>query len=118
MLNVTSTETTKTAKTGSKPKNRGTVTVNTQSPNSVTAQLAGTFAIRKGIPMPASRNNRGGVSKYPWEAMQTGDMFFVPGAKIETFYTATAAARKKYSKTFKAAQLTEDGVEGVGVWCL
>lgn len=77
----------------------------------------GPVSIRKGIPMPASRN-RGGVSVYPWSAMEAGDMFFVPNGKIETFYTLTANARKKYGKNFRAARLTEDGVEGVGVWCL
>lgn len=63
----------------------------------------------------------GGVSRYPWAAMQPGDMFFVPGGKIETFYTLCSDARKKHGndfKSFKARKYVEDGVEGVGVWCL
>jgi hypothetical protein len=86
--------------------------------NAASNASSSSFTIRKGVPLPETARRGGGVAKYPWEAMNPGDMFFVPGAKIETFYTLTSTAKKKYRKAFKAAKLTEEGVAGVGVWCL
>lgn len=76
------------------------------------------LTLRKGLPAPPRASFGPRVSKYPWNDMQPGDSFFIPGGKITTFYTLTSDARKKHGKNFRAYKLVEDGVEGVGVWCL
>ena len=76
---------------------------------------AAPFKLEKDVPMP-SRASGGGKPKYPWSSMEEGDSFFVAGAKIETFYTLTSTARKKYNANFVARKWQEDGVNGVRVW--
>jgi hypothetical protein len=70
------------------------------------------FKIEKNVAIPASVRT-GGKSKYPWNELDVGDSFFVPGAKVSTFYTLTTGQNKKDpGKRFIARK---DG-EGVRVW--
>jgi hypothetical protein len=73
------------------------------------------FKIDKGVALPDAKGG-GGKAKYPWEALDVGDSFFSPGAKIETFYTLTSAASKKFARKFLARKWDEAGVAGVRVW--
>jgi len=66
--------------------------------------------IDKGIPFPGT-SKRG--SRYPWEAMQVGDSFFVEGAPKGLH---AQAAAKKIKITVR--KVTERGKEGVRVWRL
>jgi hypothetical protein len=83
---------------------------------------SGGFTLSKSVPLPA-RTSAGGKAKYPWAEMQPGDSFFVEAGKVETFYTLTSTARKKYNAVFIARKAVGDawgqpGVDGVGVWRL
>jgi hypothetical protein len=70
------------------------------------------FKIEKNVAVPASVRT-GGKSKYPWNEMDVGDSFFVPGAKVETFYTLTATQNKKDAGRRFIARKVDDGVR---VW--
>jgi hypothetical protein len=75
------------------------------------------FKLDDNVPIPeTSRGER--PSKYPWDTMNVGQSFFVPGAKQSTFNTLTAGRTKKYNgeRKFISKAVTEDGVEGVRVW--
>lgn len=82
------------------------------------------ITVAKGVALPDASRVGGGASKYPWATMVPGDAFFVPGAKIETFYSLISSARKKHGHNFVARKCKGglfgrlDGVDGVGVWCL
>lgn len=71
------------------------------------------ITVQSGIPLPTTASRSG---KYPWDKMATGDSFFVPGAKVETFYTLTSTASKKYKCRFIARKWHEGTTEGVRVW--
>lgn len=79
--------------------------------------------VSKGVPLPPAQGG-GGKAKYPWETMEAGDAFFVEGAKVETFYTLTTSASKKFGRKFAARKLADGGIfgpeyegkPGVGVW--
>jgi hypothetical protein len=70
------------------------------------------FTIEKNVAIPAASRTGGGKSKYPWAQMEIGDSFFVPGAKVETFYTLVSAQNKKGDARFICRKI--DG--GVRVW--
>jgi hypothetical protein len=84
---------------------------------------AGPSKLTKGVPLPPSSGG-GGKAKYPWQSMEVGDAFFTEGAKIETFYTLTSTANKKYGRKFVARKLDDGalfgpeyaGKSGVGTW--
>lgn len=79
------------------------------------------IAIAKGVALPDG--GRSGGSKYPWATMVPGDAFFVPGARIETFYSLTNTEKKKRPYDFitrkcNGSLFDQGDVDGVGVWCL
>lgn len=70
------------------------------------------FKIEKGVPVPLGRHNRGGACKYPWNEMEPGDSFFVPGRALRNFNIVAPANRRYAPKRFVAR--TVKG--GVRVW--
>ena len=76
-----------------------------------------TIAIEDGISIPETKRS-GGKAKYPWSDLGKGQSFFVPGAKVETFYTLCSSASKKLEgRKFIARKWDgEGGVKGVRVW--
>lgn len=88
--------------------------------------------VQKNIPVPkVNKANPPIRKKYPFETMEIGDMFFVPGKSRNTLTTHTSTMGKALGKKF-ATRLThmvetlegwqqaapgDDGaVQGVGVW--
>lgn len=71
------------------------------------------FPIEKGVEIPKiTRVGSGGNNrKYPWNEMEIGDSFFVPGANARQFGT-TSQASKRTGKRF--TMRTVEG--GVRVW--
>jgi hypothetical protein len=72
------------------------------------------YQIEKGVPLPRKASGRVKESKYPFQDMQPGDSFFVPGGTASyVSAVACAAARKGFGP------FTIRNVEGgVRVWCL
>ena len=84
--------------------------------NPVTPMSSG-VRVAAGIPLPPSRGGASGV-RYPWETLAIGESFFVAGAKIATFYTATSSASKKHGRKFTARKVADGspwGATGAGV---
>lgn len=74
------------------------------------------IAIDDDVAIPATVRS-GGKAKYPWTELQPGNSFFIPGAKVETFYTLCSTASKKHGCKFIARKWDgEGGVKGVRVW--
>lgn len=71
------------------------------------------FKIEKGVPLPAD-DRPGRRAKYPFEDMDIGDSFFVPG-HMKMASTISAAGRKLGMK-FRYKVQTESGTEGTRVW--
>jgi hypothetical protein len=91
------------------------------------------FAIQKNVAIPKTiRSAPPSKRKYPFDSMEIGDMFFVPGKTKNTMATHASSVSKKLGKKFKTqlvymAELEdgsweptvstdEDGVIGIGVW--
>jgi hypothetical protein len=66
--------------------------------------------IEKGIPVTDQR--RGNHRKYPWDEMEVGDSFFVPGKSPNTISSSANYQSKTRGWRFKVASL--EG--GVRVW--
>lgn len=72
------------------------------------------------IPFPGGQRER--ADKYPWESMNPGQSFFVPGGKMSTFYSNCRKMGQKYEgREFRARdweQEQEGGapIKGVRVW--
>lgn len=70
--------------------------------------------VDRGVPLPDSyRESR---AKYPWGSLNLGDSFFIPGGKVETFYSLTASASRKHKCKYIARKWEENGTAGVRVW--
>lgn len=73
-----------------------------------------TVLVEKGIPIPEEK--RGGkryrVSKYPWEQMEIGDSFFIPGCDTQQFSSRISVAQLRTGYTFTA----RTAPEGVRIW--
>lgn len=95
--------------------------------------MAALFAVNKNIPFP--KTIRTGVKtprKYPYETMEVGDCFFIPGKARNTLSTHNSNVGKKLGRKFRAKvcymRKDEDGawelceatdtgaVLGLGVW--
>jgi hypothetical protein len=90
------------------------------------------FTITKQIPIPVARRDDAVRRKYPFEAMEVGDMFFVPHKTKNTLYTHASNVGKTTGKKFatrmtqmlpteaggwaQAKPNTKGAVRGVGVW--
>ena len=66
-----------------------------------------TIKIDKGIPMPTRS-----TEKYPFEKMEVGDSFFVPGLGIRSVSTRVEDESRKSGRKFKSRSV--EG--GVRVW--
>lgn len=69
------------------------------------------FHIEKGIPVP-KQVGAGRKNKYPFDAMEVGDSFFVKDIKVKTISRTCGHHGKRLSRRF--ASRTVDG--GVRVW--
>jgi len=77
---------------------------------------AAEITIDKDIPIP-TKMQLGRRSKYPFDIMDVGDSFFVPGRDGKSFGGTVTAARKRYTDmSFEMRTVKEDGVVGVRVW--
>jgi hypothetical protein len=64
------------------------------------------FPVEKGVPIPLGRD------KYPWERLDVGDSFFVPGKTLRSLATQTSYAGKRFGRRFRIRLV--DG--GVRIW--
>jgi len=90
------------------------------------------FTITKKIPLPVARRDNAARRKYPFEAMEVGDMFFVPYKTRNTLYTHASNVGKETGRKFATrmtqmlpaengtwvptAPRTKGAVRGIGVW--
>lgn len=123
------------------------MTPTVETPATATAATAG-FEIIADVPMPKSKRggnlNGGRKCKYPFDALQVGQMFFVPATEAcpnpaKSMVGGVSAANKRYAvaasdgatkinrnnvevpvliytRKFVIRPFTKDGVEGAGVW--
>lgn len=73
------------------------------------------FEIEKGITIPERRTG-GRKAKYPFDKLEPGDSFFVPGKK--SMGSTVQSAMKRYNIKLVAVTREEKGVVGVRVWRL
>lgn len=93
------------------------VTIVTQTETPIKAKEYAMVKTFTNIPLP-TRQTRG---KYPWETLEEGHSFFVPGGKDKVWYTQCSAKGKALGKKFIARKYTleeqgEEPVEGIMVW--
>lgn len=69
------------------------------------------FTIEKGIPVP-KQVGAGRRNKYPFDAMEVGDSFFIKDTKVKTISRTCGHHGKRLGRKF--ASRTVDG--GVRVW--
>ena len=72
--------------------------------------------ILKKVPKP---KHQSGVKKYPFEAMEVGDMFFVETDDFERAQGSIRSSARKYFKQdmrFSILRITHKGKQGIGVW--
>jgi len=70
--------------------------------------------IEKGIPIPV-QSVGGRYAKYPWDTMEVGDSFFVPGITTVRF-SMTSLTKRLKPKKFTARTMVKDSQNGVRVW--
>jgi hypothetical protein len=90
------------------------------------------FTIAKSVPIPVVRRSDAVRRKYPFEAMEVGDMFFVPFKTKNTLHTHASNVGRETGKKF-ATRMTQmrpteaggwtptkikdpEAVRGIGVW--
>lgn len=81
---------------------------------------AGTFMIRPFTEVPSRKYAN--ASPYPFEALEPGNYIFVPNedGKLEskTLSTIASSQGKRLGKKFTVRTMEEDGVEGIGIFCV
>lgn len=89
------------------------------------------FKVNRGVTIP-HMSRGGGSRKYPFDQLEIGDMFFVPGKEKNTLSTHTSTISKKLGFRFvtrlvwmvgsdeegwgTASKGDEGAVQGIGVW--
>lgn len=68
--------------------------------------------IDKNVPVPSGKR---GPAAYPWDDMQPGDSFFVPGKTPKTLGGAVVTPKNRGMK-IRTRSVTENGVAGVRIW--
>ncbi len=68
--------------------------------------------IIKGVNFP--KKARASSVDHPFDSLEVGDMFFLPGKK--TCSAVTEANKNEAGKVFAARQYEHEGVQGCGVW--
>lgn len=78
----------------------------------------GQYPISSGIPIPPPTASPvfGRLPKYPWESMEAGDSFFIPGKKMFTAHQSYMKSAKGAGKQFVVRRVKEGGAFGVRVW--
>jgi len=71
------------------------------------------FRIEKDVPLPGRKVGHGRPQKYPFDAMEVGDSFFIPGAKISLLGGPISRAVKRNPGTKWAGRKVNGGVR---VW--
>jgi hypothetical protein len=79
------------------------------------------YTVDKGVPLPTGINDKGRPGLYPWDSMEVGDSFFVPGKTRKQFATqASAAGRRLGLKFVVRKDIVGDTlahqVAGIRVW--
>ena len=69
------------------------------------------------MPKPANRNTGDSRRKYPFEKMEVGDMFFVPGKKRNTMTSYIASINKSSDARFSSRLTYMRQIEGEWVAC-
>lgn len=74
----------------------------------------GEIQIEKDIPVPSENRggNRNRISKYPFDKMEVGDSFFVPGYDCQQFSSRISTAQLRTGYTFTG----RTSPEGVRIW--
>jgi hypothetical protein len=72
------------------------------------------YRIDKNIPLPENIKS----SVYPWEEMEVGDSFFVPGGKISTISVAANYRGKTTGEKYVCRYVSNGTDSGVRVWRL
>ena len=72
------------------------------------------FPVERGVPFPEKHHHRGPMyTRRPWDALEVGDSFFVPGGQFNSeHWCAQEAGKRRDGHTF-AARVVEGGVR---VW--
>lgn len=70
--------------------------------------------IDKGVPIPKAELGRN--RKYPWDELQVGDSFFVPGKTRATFNGFASRFKKTHGIHFTLRTVTENDIKGVRIW--
>ena len=69
------------------------------------------YKIESGIPIPGGRRQAHN-KKYPWNELDVGQSFFVPGVAANNFASQASRAGKTYGRRFVVRSM--DG--GIRVW--
>jgi hypothetical protein len=90
--------------------------------SSVPSETA-TFEIRSNVPLPTIQRGGGAgrVSKYPFDKLEVGQSFFIPGITTKSFASTINGQNRKGKnadpkRAFTVRTENENGVAGVGVW--
>lgn len=83
-----------------------TTTTETQETNTVTEQATQTativaptsFEVFADFQMPAGRKPGNGNTKYPFDSLEIGGAFFVPGGTVKTLASTVASANTRYAE--------------------
>lgn len=70
--------------------------------------------IDKGVPLPEPKRGRKGT--YPWDELQVGDSFFVPGKTCNTFGGFLTRLKKAGGIECVIRSVTENDIKGVRIW--
>ncbi len=71
-----------------------------------------TFKIEDGFAIPAERKPRARRAKYPWDALEVGQSFFVEGASARSMSSTASHAGRRLKKKF----IARSADNGVRVW--
>jgi len=90
------------------------------------------FEVKKDIPIPENVGAKGSSrSRYPFQSMDVGDMFFIPNQTKNTFSAQTWKYGRRHGVKFATRMLhmkesldgwetceptTKGAVQGIGVW--
>lgn len=78
----------------------------------VAVKKVGGLKVEKGVPLPPLS---GGRARYPWDAMEIGDSFFVPGrTSVEMAAIAASASHAKRRSGWRFSCRAES--DGARVW--
>lgn len=71
--------------------------------------------VDQGVPIPDSRFQWFGGTRYPFKQMEVGDSFFVPGKTIQDLKGPLNYASCD-CRRFTTRRVTENGITGLRIW--